>query len=33
LCGIDRWLGGVHVKAPGAVWRWNNRTGVLHERS
>jgi hypothetical protein len=30
LCGIDRWLGGVHLRGRGPVWRWNNRTGVLH---
>ena len=22
VCGIDRWLGGVHLQA-GSVWRWN----------
>jgi hypothetical protein len=33
LCGIDRWLGGVHLRGQGPVWRWNDRTGVLHERS
>jgi hypothetical protein len=31
LCGIDRWLGGVHLRGRGPVWRWNNRTGVLHD--
>jgi hypothetical protein len=23
LCGIDRWLGGVHVEGRGGVWRWD----------
>jgi hypothetical protein len=23
LCGIDRWLGGVHLAGRGPVWRWN----------
>lgn len=23
LCGIDRWMGGVHVRA-GRIWRWND---------
>jgi len=23
LCGIDRWLGGVHLVGPGPVWRWD----------
>ena len=22
-CGIDRWLGGVHVQSGGQVWRWD----------
>jgi hypothetical protein len=26
LCGIDRWLGGVHLTGRGPVWRWNNHT-------
>jgi hypothetical protein len=23
-CGIDRWLGGVHLTSGGAVWRWDD---------
>jgi hypothetical protein len=23
-CGIDRWLGGVHLQTPTNVWRWND---------
>lgn len=23
LCGIDRWLGGVHLRRGGPVWRWS----------
>jgi hypothetical protein len=23
LLGIDRWIGGVHLRAPGSVWRWD----------
>jgi len=23
LCGIDRWLGGVHLEGHGQVWRWD----------
>jgi hypothetical protein len=22
-CGIDRWLGGVHLHGHGPVWRWD----------
>jgi len=22
-CGIDRWLGGVHLGGNGPTWRWN----------
>ena len=24
LCGIDRWLGGVHLAGRGPSWRWND---------
>src|SRR5437773_6484138 len=24
ICGIDRWLGGVHLQSRGQVWRWDN---------
>lgn len=30
-CGIDRWLGGVHVHGHGPAWRWNARSGHLIE--
>jgi hypothetical protein len=23
-CGLDRWLGGVHLQSGGAVWRWDD---------
>lgn len=23
-CGIDRWLGGVHLRTAGRIWRWDN---------
>jgi hypothetical protein len=29
LCGIDRWLGGVHVTGTGPVWRWDARRQVV----
>ena len=25
-CGIDRWLGGVHLQGRSALWRWNEET-------
>lgn len=31
LCGIDRWLGGVHLKGTGPAWRWSARSGRLLE--
>ena len=31
LCGIDRWLGGVHVRGHGPAWRWSARAGHLVE--
>ena len=31
LCGIDRWLGGVHLEGRGPVWRWSPRAGQLIE--
>ena len=31
LCGIDRWLGGVHVHGHGPAWRWSARSGHLIE--
>jgi hypothetical protein len=27
LCGIDRWLGGVHLEGRGRVWRWDPNAG------
>jgi hypothetical protein len=29
LRGIDRWLGGTHLKLPDAVWRWDPGTGAV----
>ena len=29
LCGIDRWLGGVHLHGRGRVWRWNAQRDAL----
>jgi hypothetical protein len=29
LCGIDRWLGGVHLTGHGAVWRYDASTHTL----
>jgi hypothetical protein len=23
-CGIDRWIGGVHLQGRGEVWRWDD---------
>jgi hypothetical protein len=23
-CGIDRWLGGVHLQSEGRLWRWDD---------
>jgi hypothetical protein len=31
LCGIDRWLGGVHMQGHGRAWRWSARAGHLVE--
>ena len=31
LCGIDRWLGGVHLEGRGPLWRWSARAGRLIE--
>jgi hypothetical protein len=28
-CGIDRWLGGVHLKAGAADWRWDAERGRI----
>ena len=29
LCGIDRWLGGVHLSGNGPAWRWHSQRGAL----
>jgi len=29
LCGIDRWLGGVHLNGRGPSWRWNAEQGCV----
>ena len=29
LCGIDRWLGGVHLSGRGPWWRWNAEQGCV----
>ena len=29
LCGIDRWLGGVHLEGRGPVWRWDAASGRI----
>ncbi len=31
LCGIDRWLGGVHLEGRGPAWRWSAQHGKLIE--
>jgi hypothetical protein len=30
LCGIDRWLGGVHLTGHHVPWRWNEQAQRLH---
>ncbi len=30
--GIDEWRGGVHLRGPGPVWRWDSRERRLFER-
>jgi len=29
LCGIDRWLGGVHLTGHGPMWRWDSARQIL----
>jgi hypothetical protein len=29
LCGIDRWLGGVHLLGRGPTWRWHHARGTV----
>jgi hypothetical protein len=31
-CGIDRWLGGVHLEGRGPTWRWDRRASRVVER-
>jgi hypothetical protein len=33
LCGIDRWLGGVHLTTGGQIWRWDGESGQIVEVS
>lgn len=28
-CGLDRWLGGVHLQGAGPTWRWNQARGRI----
>jgi hypothetical protein len=28
-CGIDRWLGGVHLTGQGPVWRWDQKRQTI----
>jgi hypothetical protein len=32
LCGIDRWLGGVHLHTDGDVWRWDEQRQRISRR-
>ena len=29
LLGFDRWLGGLHVRADGPLWRWDSERATL----
>jgi hypothetical protein len=29
LCGIDRWLGGVHLQGRAVPWRWDGERGRM----
>jgi hypothetical protein len=31
LCGIDRWMGGVHLAGQGPAWRWSAHAGRIVE--
>ena len=28
-CGVDRWLGGVHLRTGGSIWRWDDERQAL----
>lgn len=30
LCGIERWLGGVHLSGRGPMWRWDEEARTIH---
>jgi hypothetical protein len=29
LCGVDRWIGGVHLQAGDRLWRWDRQAAQL----
>ena len=32
VCGLDKWLGGVHLQSGSSIWRWDDHRGrVVHE--
>jgi hypothetical protein len=31
VCGIDRWLGGVHLRSGVNEWRWNDARGAIQK--
>ena len=31
-CGIDRWLGGVHVRSGAGIWRWDDERQRMTKR-
>ena len=31
LLGFDRWIGGLHLRAEGPLWRWDHARGLLSE--
>jgi hypothetical protein len=28
-CGVDRWLGGVHLQSAGELWRWDDASQTI----
>jgi len=28
-CGLDRWIGGVHLQPGGRIWRWDEAQGAV----